>query len=378
MRIAFLTPEYPHPQLGPAGGIGTGIMNLAAGLLALGHRPIVLVYGQSTDGYFDDGGIRFHTISNVRFKGLSWWLTRKKIQKIIDRLHRDGEIDIVEAPDWTGISAFVNTRCPIAIRLNGSDTYFCHLDGRPVNRFNRFLEKKAIVRADARVSVSKFTAQVTNTVFGVQEHFEIIPNSIATARFTPSHYGPESGTILYFGTLIRKKGLLELPHIFNRVVERNPHAKLILAGRDAHDIATGTTSTWELMKPLFSPLALAATRYIGPVDYKSVSGHIAKAAVCVFPTFAEALPLSWLEAMAMEKAIVASSIGWAPEIVEDGVSGFLAHPSDHAAFAGRISELLENETLREEIGKRARLRMLEKFDNAIVARQTVDYYARFL
>ena len=34
MKIAFLTPEYPHPKTGSSGGIGTSIKNLAAGLLA--------------------------------------------------------------------------------------------------------------------------------------------------------------------------------------------------------------------------------------------------------------------------------------------------------------------------------------------------------
>lgn len=378
MKIAFLTPEYPHPKLGPAGGIGTGIMNLCAGLLALGHQPVVIIYGQPADTFFEEGGIRFHTLKNVRFKGLSWLLTRKKIQKLINKLHAGGEIDIVEAPDWTGISAFVKSRCPMVIRLNGSDTYFCHLDGRPVNWFNKFLEKRALENADALVSVSAFTAEVTNRVFKLRRHFEIIPNSIEVSRFAPVNVQPSEQTVLYFGTLIRKKGLLELPHIFNRVIERNPQATLILAGRDAADIATKNPSTWSLMKPLFTPQALEATKYIGPLDYASVSALISRASVCVFPTFAEALPLSWLEAMAMQKAVVACNIGWATEIVEDGISGLLAHPRDHGLFAGQISKLLEDEALRETMGIRARQRVLERFGNAIVARQTVEFYSKLI
>ena len=127
MQIAFLTPEYPHPKTGSSGGIGTSIKNLAIGLLSEGCSVRVLVYGQKEDAFFDDNGIFIQQIQNVKFKGLSWYLTRKKIQKIINQLYYEKGIDIVEAPDWTGITSFIQPeKCPIVIRLNGSDTYFCH------------------------------------------------------------------------------------------------------------------------------------------------------------------------------------------------------------------------------------------------------------
>jgi hypothetical protein len=49
---------------------------------------------------------------------------------------------LVEAPDWTGITSFIDAKCPVVIRLNGSDTYFCHLDQRPVKWNNKFHEKR--------------------------------------------------------------------------------------------------------------------------------------------------------------------------------------------------------------------------------------------
>src|SRR5688572_8682097 len=139
MKIAFLTPEYPHPKTGNSGGIGTSIMNLAIGLLAQGVSVRVLVYGQKEDAFFDDNGVLIQQIKNVKVKGLSWFFTRKKIEGIINKLYSDKEINVVEAPDWTGITSFIEPKkCPIVIRLHGSDTYFCHLDNRPVKWINKF------------------------------------------------------------------------------------------------------------------------------------------------------------------------------------------------------------------------------------------------
>jgi glycosyltransferase involved in cell wall biosynthesis len=376
MKIAFLTPEYPHPKTGHSGGIGTSIKNLAIGLLAQECEVRVLVYGQKEDAVFDDEGICVQQIKNVKFKGLSWWLTRKKIEKNINQLYNDKEIDLVEAPDWTGITSFIQPKkCPVVIRLNGSDTYFCHLDNRPVKWINKFHEKRALQNADGLLSVSQYTADVTNVVFGLDKKFTIIPNPIDTRLFTSNNNDSNAAkNILYFGSLIRKKGLLELPFIFNRVIENNPEAKLILVGKDVSDILSGNSSTWQMMEELFTDRALERVEYLGSITYSEIKSKIEDATVCVFPSFAEAFPVSWLEAMAMGKPIVASDIGWAKEMIVDGESGYLVHPKDHELFAGRINDLLENDQLRLDISKAARQRVEKVFDIEKAAKQNRIFY----
>ena len=380
MKIAFLTPEYPHPKTGSSGGIGTSIKNLAQGLLQEGCQVRVLVYGQKEEGVFDDNGISVQQIKNVKFKGLSWYLTRKKLEKIINLLYEKKEVDLVEAPDWTGITSFIQPKkCPIIIRLNGSDTYFCHLDHRPVKWNNKFHEKRALQKADALLSVSQFTANLTNEVFGLQKDFTIIPNSIDVDLFNGDNDNSnDMNTILYFGSLIRKKGLLELPFIFNQVVQKIPNTQLILIGRDVPDVVSGNASTWAMMQELFTQEALKKVTYLGSVPYQEIKAHIKAASLCVFPTFAEALPVSWIEAMALQKTIVASNIGWANEVIADGVEGFLVHPTHHQQYAERILELLENPKWQADFGLAARKKVLEKFSIQIVAQQSLSFYNKVI
>lgn len=381
MKIAFLTPEYPHAKTGSSGGIGTSIRNLAIGLLAEGCSVRVLVYGQNEEGIFDDNGITIQRIRNVKFKGLSWWLTRKKVERLINELYTNKTIDLVEAPDWTGITSFIQPKkCPIVIRLNGSDTYFCHLDQRPVKWINKFHERRALEKADGLISVSLFTADLTNAVFGLKKEFTIIPNSIDVDLFDDNDNSnrndnaKDKNTILYFGSLIRKKGLLELPFIFNEVVQKNPNAKLLLIGKDVPDIVTGNPSTWQMMQELFSANALSNVSYLGSVPYQEIKAYVKAAGLCVFPTFAEALPVSWIEAMALQKPIVASNIGWANEVIEDGVEGFLVYPKDHKKYAQRIIELLEDPEMQREFGMAARKKVELKFSTQIVAQQSLSFY----
>ncbi|PIY10453.1 MAG: glycosyltransferase family 1 protein [Flavobacteriaceae bacterium CG_4_10_14_3_um_filter_33_47] len=374
MKIAFLTPEYPHPKTGTAGGIGSSILNLSKALSDLGHDISILVYGQDQDDSFMEAGIHFYKIKNIKLKGLSLIRTQKKVELMINTLVDSGKIDIVEAPDWTGFTAFINLKCPLVIRENGCDTYFCYLDNRKVKFKNKFLEKRALKKADGLISVSDFTGVLTNQLLGLNKKFTVIPNSIDTSLFLPKPVESNKLSILYFGTLIRKKGLLELPKIFNLVYKVNKEVKLMLVGKDSADITSGSSSTWELMQPLFDESSIKNVRYLGAVDYTKIQELIKNATVCVFPSFAEALPVSWLEAMAMEKAIVASNIGWAKEMIDDGKEGFLVHPTHHKVYAERILELLENPERQKLFGIAAREKVKAKFSHNLVAKQSVEFY----
>ena len=377
MKICFLTPEFPHLKTYSSGGIGTSIFNLSKGLTQLGNSVTIIIYGQDKDDFFIENDINFYKIKNIKVKGLSLFLTQNKVKNLINKLYVENKISIVEAPDWTGFTSFIKPKCPLILRLNGSDTYFCHLDNRPVKWFNKYLEKKAFKNADGIISVSLFTGNLTNKIFKLNRNFNVIPNAIDVNNFVPS-LNFNDNTILYFGTLIRKKGLLELPLIFNEVIKSHSNAQLILIGKDSKDTISKTSSTWQLMKPLFSEKAFFNVSFLGSVPYSKIKSEIEQATVCVFPTFAEALPVSWLEAMAMQKAIVASNIGWSNEVIDNYSTGFTVHPKDHIEYAKKICELMDNKELRERFGSKAREKVIENFSVEVVAKQTLEFYNNFI
>lgn len=82
-----------------------------------------------------------------------------------------------------------------------------------------------------------------------------------------------------------------------------------------------------------------------------------------------------IEAMASGKAVVAPAEGGPPDIVEDGVSGMLVEPRNPKACAKAILYLLENDEVRQEMGKRARQRVEERFTIERTVSDTVRLYA---
>lgn len=384
MHISFITSHFPFYDAKSVGGIGTSIKNLSLELVNLGHKVTVFVYGQNNDKRFIEDGINLVKIKNVKFKGLSWYFTRKKIQQTIIAAHNISKIDIIEVPDWEGISSFIEMPFPIVVRLNGSDTYFCHLDSRKVKWINKFHEKRALKKANGHLSVSRYTADMTNKLFNLNNEYVIIPNGVDITIFKKEKEDLgdiktfEEKKILYFGGIIRKKGLLEIPLYFNKIIKEIPNCQLVLIGKDMPDKKTGNTSTLSMMQSVFSNAAMSNVVFLGSIPHQEIKEHIKEATVCIFPSFAEALPVSWLEAMALEKAVVASDIGWSNEIIDNGVNGFKVDPKKHDAFADHIIELLQNDELRKKIESNAREKMISEFATSVTALKTLEFYNQII
>ena len=275
MHIAFLTSEYPNSKnQGLVGGIGSFIKNLAVSFAKKGHKVTVFVHSQEEE-YIIEDSIELHLIKKNSTRGGVWWFNRKHIEQYINKVIKHQKIDLIEAPEWTGITAFMKFEAPLVLRLHGSDTFFCHLENRKQKRKNYFFEKKALKSANAIVGVSNFVVTKTIELFHLKGEIKTIYNAIDIAEFTPNHTAINEKTVLYFGALIRKKGVLELAKIFNKVIEKNPSVRLKIVGRDVVD-SIENVSTLKLFNELLSETSKKQVEYIGAVPYNEVKEHIMK------------------------------------------------------------------------------------------------------
>ena len=376
MHIAFLTPEYPHAKTSNSGGIGTSIKNLAVALAKKNCLVTVIVYSQKESTVFEEEGVTIHHIGDRKYHFAKWFWHRKYIQNYCNRIIKEQNIDILEAPDWTGITAFMSFRIPLVIRFHGSDTYFCHLEKRYQKWKNFWFEKLAVQGAKAFIAPTTFAGALSKKLFGIKNKtIQTIHYGLELEKFENPH--PEiyeKGLILYIGTIIRKKGVFELPEIFNLVLQQHPEARLALIGGDSSDIATKSQSTWQLLQEEFQESDRKQVRYLGKIPYNEVQDYIKKANICLFPTFAETLGMVTIESMAMQKPVVNSNIGWANELIIDGESGFLVHPENHLEYAAKINSILENDTIANQIGKNARLQVESLFDIEKIADENIRFY----
>ncbi|WP_034057552.1 glycosyltransferase family 4 protein [Lacinutrix jangbogonensis] len=380
MHIGLITSEYPHPKVVHAAGIATSIKNLAIALVEKGVRVTVFVYHQDETTIFVDQGVTVHLIQKKSYRFLGWYLYRKHLQNDINAVVENQDIAILEAPDWTGITAFMKFKVPLVIRFHGSDAYFCKLDNRKQKFKNFMFEKKALKSASAFIAPTTFAGLETQKIFCLDhKKIKTIHYGLQLDHFVnkaPDQF--EANTILYIGTIIRKKGVLELAAIFNKVIDTNPEAKLVLIGGDAPDIKSGSLSTYKLMEGVFSKSAKSNVSYLGKIPYTEVKTQIEKAHVCAFPSFAETLGMVTIESMALQKPVVNTCIGWAQELIDDGENGFLVHPTNINLYAEKIGMLLNNTTLCATIGEAARVKVERTFNIEKQANKNIDFYKKII
>ena len=181
---------------------------------------------------------------------------------------------------------------------------------------------------------------------------------------------PEGAPVVTMASrLLYDKGVLEFVEAARAVRARRPDAVFVLAGeRDPGNRASVTEGD------------LAAWRESGDVV---LPGHVtdvpcllALSDVVALPSYHEGVPRSLIEAAAMGKAIVATDIPGAAEVVEDGVNGTLVPPRDAGALASAIGTLLDDAGLREGYGEAGRRKAEREFDERAVAGRYVEEYAR--
>ena len=380
MTIGFITPEYPNAKVKHAAGIGTSISNLALALVKKNVKVLIFVYHQDTNEVINSEGVEIHLIISKKFPILGGYFSRKNIQNYINNVVEKEEIDILEAPDWSGITAYMRFRIPLIIRLHGSDAYFCKLENRKQKLKNKMFERSALNNATAFIAPTIYAGKETARIFNLdRKRIKIIHNGLQIENFNnqiPEKF--DENTILYIGTIIRKKGVFELAQIFNKVVENNQEARLLLIGSDSPDLKTGSNSTYKLVEKLFSNKSLKQVNYLGKISYKEVIKHIKNAHVCAFPSFAESFGMVTIESMALKKPVVNTNIGWAQELIDDGVNGFLVHPLDIELYAKKIALLLEDKALCLKMGSSARIKIQSTFNIDKIADVNIEYYKRFI
>ncbi len=172
---------------------------------------------------------------------------------------------------------------------------------------------------------------------------------------------PESPLLLYVGRLGAEK---EIDRI-KPVLEAIPDARLALVGDGPHRSA------------LEKHFAGTPTHFVGYLTGTELGSAFASADAFIFPSRTETLGLVLLEAMAAGCPVVAARSGGIPDIVTDGVNGYLFDPADEEGAIAATVRLLKQQAERECLRQNARAEA-ERWGWAAATRQLQNYYRAIL
>ena len=188
------------------------------------------------------------------------------------------------------------------------------------------------------------------------------PVNVHEAFWLP-HQAPVVGNV---AALVPHKGQRHLIEAAHLVVREMPDARFVILGEG------------ELREPLERQVREyhLEKHVLLPGFRTDVLGCIKGFDLFVLSSVTEGLGSSLLDAMACSRAIAATSAGGIPEVVVDGENGLLVPPRDHAALAGAIVRLLNDQPLRRQMGEAGLARVRSRFTVERMVAGTADVYER--
>lgn len=241
------------------------------------------------------------------------------------------------------------------------------------------LEKDACLKADLVASPCQVLADWAIENWGVDA---------AKIRVSPYPYIPDPDFLAipescqgfisthpvvgFVGRTDRKKGIETFKEIIPIVAREFPNVCFRFVGGISNRFGCDTPYDQWLKKAL--PNHQENIDFIGKVPLDQVAKAYSLMDVCVFPSLWENFPNVCLEAMSGARAIVGSTEGGMPEMLDRGLCGLLADPYNGKEIANRILDYLKDAKLRKEKGLAARDRILKNYNSQIVGEQVEQIY----
>lgn len=186
------------------------------------------------------------------------------------------------------------------------------------------------------------------------------------------HLQNDDVMILAVGRLVYKKGFEFLIAAMPEILQRAPHARLVLVGYgDLRD---------ELETQAHALGLNGEVTFAGRVPREQIPAYFGAADIVSVPSVRDAagnvdgLPNVVLEGMAAGKAIVASNIAGFPDVIDDGASGLLVPEKKSDALADAVVALARDARLRAALGERAREKIHTQLNWENVARRFIRVY----
>jgi glycosyltransferase involved in cell wall biosynthesis len=207
----------------------------------------------------------------------------------------------------------------------------------------------------------------------VWPRMHVVHCGVAADRLQPRARAADDGPvgILCVGRLVPEKGQTLLLDAVARLLRRG--------GREVRLALVGDGPSREALEARVRELGLTqAVELSGALGHTEVLRRVAEADVFCLPSFAEGVPVSLMEAMALGVPVVSTRVMGIPELIHDGESGILTAPGDLESLILALTSLIDDPELRARLAERGRAAVERGYDLARTIPQLHDVHSTYL
>lgn len=334
----------------PEEGIGYYVYNLSRTLMRRGHAVTVVTRGglaTETDSF---EGIRIIRAPFFPVYPFHVHLHGFFVNRILKAHESDFDIVHIHTP----LSPAVDTPLPVVSTVHTSVKEDArHIEVVDAKSFcTKLLTKYVSAPVVAKtIAISECVTTVANSVAReLDEHYAydralVVGNGVDENLLEPGPATSAEKYILFIGRLSYRKGLFDLLEC----------AKTVCRRYDVRFILVGKGELEQKIRAIIEKEGLQdRVILMGHQSREELVKLYQRATIFVLPSHYEGLPTVLLEAMSCGLPVVATNVSGCPDVVSDGENGFLIPAKSPEMMVEAISRLLDDEALRNALGKNAR------------------------
>lgn len=365
MKIAMIM-STPFP---PEEGIGHYTYNLSKKLMERGHDVTIITRGGLKPENFVYEGIKVYKARFIPFYPFHVQIQGIFLNKFFSRDEKEFDIVHIHSP----LSPIIKTNIPIIGTIHTS--LIEDMKNFQVSNFKSKLIKwttkvSGYPLTQKLIDNSKYVTTVSSSVANeLVKYYQIenpivVGNGVDEKRFHPLKQKQEDDPyLLYVGRLDYRKGILDLLE-----------AALLMKNRNIRLLIAGEGPLRRLIEDHISKNELQNVTLLGQVSGDELITLYQNAMIFVFPSHYEGLPTVLLEAMSCGLPVVVSNIPAHEDVVENFENGLFAEKGSPEDIYNKINVLINDESLRQELGKNAQKTIEDKFTWDTICDKFEDVY----
>jgi glycosyltransferase involved in cell wall biosynthesis len=400
MTVGLVTPYFPDEQTKDS-GIANHCLLLAKGIAASGNKVVVLhirpQYKNEEDNYqeYKIGELITVITHKAKLPAAFTSLLKNKwavidfalkiscmllTARVLNAAIKKHGIDVIETSSYFSLCYFQlykRTSAPIAVRVSTTFTQIMNdhypFKSRGMDLIAR-MEIAFIKKSKHLITHAQNHALELEQLFGINHsRFQIIPHGVNLPVATPVKtvkVGPVQ--VLFVGRLEYRKGIDVLLAAIPLVLKINPDVQFNIIGAD-----TGNGYQNRFIADT-DPAILQKVTFSGKVDNEQLQQVYRDCDIFVAPSRYESFGLIFIEAMSYGKPVIGCDAGGMPEIITDNYNGLFALTGDAQSLADKLTQLIGNNNLRNELGSNALKTVQDKFTITQLAADSLNYYQRII
>lgn len=399
LKIALISYEYP-PDTG-IGGIATYFFQLSNLLQHRGHYVEVFSASYKNEISEDEGnGFLVHRIITTD----KYSFKKDVVSKFAER-QKVVNFDLFESPEYMADGLLIKLKfpeLPLVVKLHTPDFLVKELNGLKLLKpsffkrlqfiagaYRRFKKPgpywwKYYYQQDVEYQLIQLAELICTPSVSLGEiiakKWKISPGKIVNIPYSFSAskktldipVETDTKIISYIGRLEVRKGVAIFSKVIPLVAKKIPGVKFRLIGKDL------PSPYKDISMKVFLKRELKGyennVEFIDHSTPEEINHYLSETDICVFPSIWENFPNVCLEAMSAGRAIIASKNGGMNDMLTNPIAGILVDPKSEKSIADSIIQLMQNSSLRYQLGANARESVLLKYNADRIGKLTEKYY----